>query len=267
MAASTPWKVVWITGASTGIGRELALRLAAGGAVVAVSARSADKLGQMAALNGNIRAFPLDVEDPEAATATVARIERELGPIDLAVLNAGIWRMMAVSDFSAARAKESMGINYLGVVNALEPVMKAMAERGRGHLALVSSVAGYRGLLKGAAYAPTKAALISLAESLYPHLKRHGIDLTVICPGFVETPMTAVNTFPMPFIIPVEQAVDHIHKGLAAKKYEIVFPWKMALLMKTLRILPNKMFFWIVSYAAERAQTTDDPAHKSGEAD
>ena len=265
MAVSTPWKVVWITGASTGIGRELALRLASAGAVVAVSARSADKLAEMAAINGNIRAYPLDVEDPHAATETVALIERELGPIDLAVLNAGIWRMMAVSDFSAARAKESMGINYIGVVNTLEPVMKGMAERGRGHLALVASVAGYRGLLKGAAYAPTKAALISLAESLYPHLKRHGVDMTVICPGFVETPMTAVNTFPMPFIIPVQEAVDHIHKGLAAKKYEIVFPWKMALLMKTLRILPHRVFFWIVGFAADRAQTIDDPSTKPGE--
>lgn len=264
MTASTPWKVVWITGASTGIGRELAQRLASAGAVVAVSARSADKLGQMAALSSNIRAYPLDVEDLDAVRETVARIERELGPIDLAVLNAGIWRMMAVSDFSARRAQESMGVNYIGVVNALEPVMKAMAERGRGHLAIVSSVAGYRGLLKGAAYAPTKAALISLVESLYPHLKRHGIDISVICPGFVETPMTAVNTFPMPFIIPVGEAVDHIHKGLAAKKYEIVFPWKMAVLMKTLRILPNTLFFWIVGYAAERAQTMDEPADKSG---
>ena len=262
MAASTPWKVVWVTGASTGIGQSLALRLASAGAIVAVSARSVDKLGQMAALDSNIRAYPLDVEDPAAVSATVARIERELGPIELAVLNAGIWRMMVVSDFSAARAKESMAINYLGVVNALEPVMKSMAERGRGHLAIVSSVAGYRGMMKGAAYAPTKAALISLVESLYPHLKRHGIDITVICPGFVETPMTAVNTFPMPFLIPVEEAVDRIHEGLAAKKYEIVFPWKMAVLMKTLRILPHKMFFWIVGYAANRAQTIDEPGQK-----
>ena len=265
MAVKTPWKVVWITGASTGIGRALALRLATAGAIVAVSARSADKLAEMAALNVNIRVYPLDVEDASAATQVVNRIERDLGPIDLAVLNAGIWRMMAVSDFSAARAKESMGINYIGVVNALEPVMKAMAERGRGHLALVASVAGYRGLLKGAAYSPTKAALISLAESLYPHLLRHGVDITVICPGFVETPMTAVNTFPMPFIIPVEEAVDHIHKGLSARKYEIVFPWKMALLMKTLRIMPNKMFFALVNYAAQRAQTADGSADTSAQ--
>lgn len=257
MAANTPWKTVWITGASTGIGREIALRLAAAGVVVAVSARSADKLSELSKLNGNVKSYPLDVNDEAAVKETCAKIERELGPIDLAILNAGIWQMMAVSDFSAARAKESMGVNYFGVVNALEPVMKAMVARGRGQIGIVSSVAGYRGLLKGAAYAPSKAALISLTESLYPHAKRRGVDLTIICPGFVETPMTSVNTFPMPFIVPVDQAVTTIINGLARKKYEIVFPWKMALLMKTMRILPHRVFFAIVSYAAERAKTAD----------
>lgn len=263
MAGNTPWKVVWITGASTGIGRELSLRLARDGAVVAVSARSAGKLGELASEHSNIRAYPLDVEDAAAVAATAARIERELGPLDLAVLNAGIWQMMAVSDFSAERAKQSMGVNYFGVVNALEPVMRAMVERGRGHIAMVSSVAGYRGLMKGAAYAPTKAALISLAESLNPHLTHRGVKLTIICPGFVETPMTSVNTFPMPFIVPVSVAAEKIHKGLARGKYEIVFPWRMMLLMKTLRIIPNWLFFRLVNYGAQRAQTLDvEPMQK-----
>lgn len=256
---STPWKLVWITGASTGIGRELALRLANGGATVAVSARSADKLTALENEHSRIRAYPLDVEDPEAAKATVEKIERELGPIDLAVLNAGIWQMMAVSDFSAERAKHSMGVNYFGVVNALEPLIASMKARSAGHIALVSSVAGYRGLLRGAAYAPTKAALNSLAESLYPHLGRYGVKLTLICPGFVETPMTAENTFPMPFIVPVSEAAGKIHAGLARGKYEIVFPWKMMLMMKTLRVLPNWAFFWLVNYGAQRAQTLDGP--------
>lgn len=257
MALNSPWKTVWITGASTGIGRELALRLAQAGATVAVSARSADKLAELNQLNSNIKSYPLDVEDEAACKETAARIERDLGPIDLAVLNAGIWRMMAVSDFSAARAKESMGVNYYGVINALDPVLKAMAVRGRGQIGIVSSVAGYRGLLKGAAYAPTKAALISLTESLYPHALRRGINFSIICPGFIETPMTATNTFPMPFIIPVEQAVTTIVKGLARKKYEIVFPWKIALLMKTMRILPHRVFFALIAFAADRAQTMD----------
>jgi short-subunit dehydrogenase len=256
---STPWKLVWITGASTGIGRELALRLANGGAIVAVSARSADKLAALEKEHPRIRAYRLDVEDAQAAKATVEKIESDLGPIELAVLNAGIWQMMAVSDFSAERARQSMGVNYFGVVNALEPVIQKMVARRSGHVALVSSVAGYRGLLRGAAYAPTKAALNSLAESLYPHLARYGVKLTLICPGFVETPMTAENKFPMPFIVPLSQAIDKIHAGLARGKYEIVFPWKMMLLMKTLRALPNWAFFRLVNYGAQRAQTLDGP--------
>jgi NAD(P)-dependent dehydrogenase (short-subunit alcohol dehydrogenase family) len=262
---SCPWSSVWITGASTGIGRELALRLAAMGAVVAVSARSVDKLNELAALSPNIKAYPLDVEDESAVKDTAERIGRDLGPIDLAVLNAGIWRMMSVSDFSAQRAKQSMGVNYFGVINALEPVMKAMAARGQGQIGIVSSVAGYRGVMRGAAYAPTKAALISLVESLNPHALRHGVRLTIICPGFIETPMTAPNTFPMPFIIPVDEAVTKIVNGLRKKKYEIVFPWKMALLMKTLRILPNRLFFALVTHAGDRAQTLDTGVIDSGD--
>jgi short-subunit dehydrogenase len=251
------WNVVWITGASTGIGRELALFLARAGVTVAASARSEDKLAELEGLNANIKSYPLDVSDAARVTSLHAQIEQDLGPIDLAVLNAGIWQQMIVSDYSADRAKASMDVNYNGVVNALEPVMRTMVSRARGHIAIVASVAGYRGLMKGAAYAPTKAALIALCESLYPHLKRKGVSLTVISPGFVKTPMTDVNTFPMPFIIAVEDAAKIIATGLDRNKYEIVFPWRMALLMKTLRIMPNRLFFWVVGRAAERAGTGD----------
>lgn len=260
--AAGPWKVVWITGASSGIGRELALRLADAGATVAASARSGEALAELAKLNPNIHAYPLDVTDKVAAAETANKVAGDLGPIDLAVLNAGIWRGMVVSDFSAERAKQSWDVNYMGVVNTLDPVMKMMVARGQGQIGIVSSVAGYRGMLKGAAYAPTKAALISLSESLYPHLKMRGVDLTVICPGFIETPMTAGNTFPMPFIVPLDEAVTKIVKGLQRKAYEIAFPWKMVFLMKGLRALPHRVFFAIVNYAMVRAQTTDPAAPK-----
>lgn len=256
---SMPWKTVWITGASSGIGRELALRLAGDNCIVAVSARSVDKLAEMARLHPNIKPYPADVEDAAAMANAFASIERDLGPIDLAVLNAGIWQQMIVSDFSAERAKHSMSVNYNGVLHALEPAMAAFVARGRGHLALVSSVAGYRGLMKGAAYCPTKSALIALAEALYPHLKRKGVDLTLICPGYVKTPMTDANAFPMPFLIPVEQAIDTIVAGLSRRKYEIVFPWRMALLMKTLRIIPNWAFFYLVNIGINKAGTGEDP--------
>lgn len=256
---ASPWKTVWITGASSGIGRELALRLAREGSIVAVSARSADKLAEMASLHANIKPYPLDVENAEAVKQTFTAIERELGPLDLAILNAGIWDQMVVNDFSAERAKHSMSVNYFGVLHGLEPAMAAFVARGRGHLALVSSVAGYRGLMKGAAYCPTKSALNSLSEALYPHLLRKGVNLTVICPGYVKTPMTDVNTFPMPFIIPVEEAVEIIISGLKRKKYEIVFPWKMMLLMKTLRAMPHRLFFYLVNIGINRAGTGDEP--------
>lgn len=255
MGATRPWTNVWITGASSGIGSELAQQLAASGVTVAASARSADKLADLNRRNSLIKPYPLDVLDAEASVATFAAIERDLGPVDLVILNAGIWDPMIVSDFSATRGKQSLSVNYFGVLHALEPSMRAFAERGRGHIALVSSVAGYRGLMKGAAYCPTKAALNSLAEALYPHLQRKGVTLTVICPGYVKTPMTDVNTFPMPFMVPVEQAVKTIISGLARRKYEIVFPWQMALMMKTLRILPNALFFRLVGLGINRAGT------------
>lgn len=255
-----PWKTVWITGASSGIGRELALHLASEGIIVAVSARSAEKLAELQRASANIRVYPLDVEDGAACVAAFTAIERDLGPVDLAIFNAGIWDQMVVSDFSAERAKHSMSVNYFGVLHALEPAMAAFVARGRGHLALMSSVAGYRGLMKGAAYCPSKSAMNALSEALYPHLKRKGVDLTVICPGYVKTPMTDVNTFPMPFIIPVEQAVDIILAGLKRKKYEIVFPWKMMLLMKALRAMPNRLFFYLINIGINKAGTGDSPS-------
>ena len=239
------WSVVWITGASSGIGRELALRLARDGAKVAVSARAADKLAELAVANPLIRAFPLDVTDTSATEATVAAIEAALGPIDLAVLNAGIWDAMGARDFTAARAEASLRVNYLGLANGVEALAKRFIARKSGHLALVSSVAGYRGMPQAAAYAPGKAAVISLAEVLKPDLERSGVTLSVINPGFVDTPMTAVNKFPMPFIVPVDKAVDRIVAGLDKRKFEIAFPWQLVALLKVMRVLPYPLYFWV----------------------
>ena len=244
-SAATPWSVVWITGASTGIGRELALRLARDGARVAISARSADKLTEVAALSSNIRAFPCDVTVPAAVAKTLESIEADLGALDLAVLNAGVWHPMGGADYDLAKATESMTVNYFGVINALAPVMKGMAARGAGQIAIIASVAGYRGLPKAAAYGPTKAALINLAETLYPEMRAKGVKITIVNPGFVESPMTAINDFPMPFIVTSEDAAARIHTGLTRDKFEVVFPRRMAILMKLLRIIRYKQFFRI----------------------
>ncbi|KAB2911944.1 MAG: SDR family NAD(P)-dependent oxidoreductase [Hyphomicrobiaceae bacterium] len=241
---ATPWRTAWITGASTGIGRELALALAGSGVKVAASARTADRLAELAQIAPGVAPLPLDVADRAAMAQAARGIAGTLGPIDLAIFNAGIWEPMSSRNFSSATAGRSMAINYMGVVNGIEAVLPGMIERGSGHIAMVASVAGYRGLPPTAAYGPTKAAVINLAETLRDDFAARGITVTVICPGYVETPMTARNKFPMPFIIPAEDAARRIIRGLAKRKFEIAFPWQLVALMKLGRILPYPLFFW-----------------------
>ena len=236
------WRTAWITGASTGIGREIALLLAAQGVRVAVSARGAEKLGELVRVSPNIMPVPVDVTDVTAVRQAHDRIRAELGPIDLAVLNAGVWDPMGAEGYDALRAAQSMSVNYFGIANALEPLLAEMIARRAGHLALVASVAGYRGLPKAAAYAPSKAAVISLAEPLRLDLARHDVKVSLINPGFVETPMTSVNTFPMPFMITAPDAAQRIVRGLERGNFEIVFPWQLTGMLKLLRILPYPLY-------------------------
>ena len=244
---TAPWKTVWITGGGTGIGREVALQLASAGCQVAVSARTAATLDALASLHANIHAFPLDVTDAAATRAAVDAIEAKLGAIDLAILNAGTWDPMGASDYTADRAAQSMLVNYGGITNGVEALIPRFTGRKAGHLALVASVAGYRGLAQAAAYAPSKAAVISLAEVLQPDLARSGVTVSVINPGFVATPMTSVNKFPMPFIMEPVDAARAIVRGLEKRKFEIAFPWQMVAMMKLLRVLPYGAFFWLSS--------------------
>lgn len=239
---ATAWKTAWVTGASSGIGRELALKLADRGVKVAVSARSADKLDELSRINSNITPIPLDVTSREAVNDAVANLVDKFGHLDLVVLNAGVWQPIAATKFDAGAASNSMAVNYLGVANVLEPLIPRMVARGQGQLALVASVAGYRGLPKAAVYAPTKAAVISLAEVLRVELAPHGVEVSLVNPGFVETPMTAVNEFPMPFILKPDDAAERIIRGLAKGKFEVAFPWQLVTIMKLLRVMPNALF-------------------------
>ncbi len=244
--ASLPWKVAWITGASSGIGRELALLLARSGVRVAATARSAEKLAELGALQSGVLAFPADVTDRTALAAAVARIERELGPIDLAILNAGTWEPVTLDTFEPAIFERTMNVNFLGVVGSLAPVLPGMRARRAGQVAIVASVAGYRGLPKAGAYGSSKAALISLAESLKPELERAGIGLSVVNPGFVATALTARNDFPMPFMIKPEDAARRIIRGLVRGRFEIAFPWQLVAILKLARLLPTSLFFALI---------------------
>jgi NAD(P)-dependent dehydrogenase (short-subunit alcohol dehydrogenase family) len=247
---------IWITGASSGIGRALALRLARDGHEIAASARSADQLERLSeesrATEGRIHPYPLDVGDAAAAAAAVGEIERELGGIDSAVLAAGAYELVGESGFDAAVLARVVGINLLGTGNCLEPLLKAMVQRRRGRVAIMASVAGYRGLPTAAYYGASKAALINLAESLKLDLDPYGVRVQLIDPGFVETPMTARNPFPMPFLLPVEEAAERLARGLASSRFEVTFPRRFTWQLKLLRCLPYALYFPLVARATRK---------------
>ena len=240
------WKTVWITGASSGIGYELAQKVAAETDFVAISARSEAKLSKLASSLPQVHTFGLDVTDETACRQCVEQIEQRSGPIDLAVLNAGLWELMEATHFDLAKAKQALDVNYAGVLNCLDAILPSMLQRGSGHIAIVASVAGYRGLPRSIAYGPTKAALINLAEILNCELAGKGITVSVVNPGFVDTPMTRENPFPMPGIIPAERAAQELLQGLRHRTYEIVFPRGFVWAMKLLRLLPNALYFALV---------------------
>jgi short-subunit dehydrogenase len=248
--------VIWITGASSGIGRALALRLADGGHRVAASARTADALAELGAETradgGAIRPYPLDVIDRPAVAAVVAAIERDLGPIEVAVLAAGTHQPVSAEAFKADGLARLVAINVVGVGNCLEPLLQRMIARRQGRIAVVSSVAGYRGLPTSAYYGATKAALINLAESLKFDLDRHGVTMQLINPGFVRTPLTDKNEFAMPFLIEAEAAAERIAKGLKSSSFEITFPRRFTYLLKLLRCLPYRLYFPLVARATRK---------------
>ena len=245
--APLPWKTVWVIGASSGIGEEFARLLDGHGVRIAVSARSAGKLREMQAASKALAAHPLDVTDAEAVARTADAIEAQDGPIDLAVLSAGTWRPVQIPDgLTPEPFRASMDVNFMGVVNVMAALVPRMMARGQGHIAVVASVIGYRGLPQAAAYGPTKAALINLVESIRPELERAGVRISLINPGFVDTPLTDGNKFPMPFLMPASAAAQRMLGGLVSEQYEILFPRRFAYGMKLLRLLPNSVFFWVV---------------------
>ena len=240
-------RLAWVTGAGRGIGRALARRLANDGWIVCASARTVEDLKSLIleCPDGSVRQYVLDVSDEMATRAVLRNIQTDLGVPDLAVLNAGTHIPVMASDLSVEPFRQLIETNYMGTVYGLLGVIEIMRQIGKGHIAVVSSLAGYRGLPSAAAYGPSKAALISMCEALRPELETFGIKLQLINPGFVETPLTNKNKFEMPFIIPVEKAVDYMVSGLNSDRFEIAFPISFVIIMKLLRILPSSLFFAI----------------------
>jgi short-subunit dehydrogenase len=239
-------KIAWITGASSGIGRALAERLAHDGYTVAISARNSDALSEIArSAPEQIKPFPLDVTDKAAVRSVAKMIGDSLGPLDVAIFAAGSYTRDYASDFDSDRTREMFELNVLGTARCLEVVMPSMMARRHGHIAVVASVSAYVGLPGAASYSATKAALNAMCEALCPELQSHGVRMSVINPGFVDTPLTQKNDFPMPFLVSVQQAADSIADGLATGRFEIIFPWRMALAIRLLHALPHRLRFSI----------------------
>jgi len=236
----------FITGASSGIGAALARKCLADGHSVTALARRADRLAALGDGHDRFLAASCDVTDAAALATSIAESIAKLGPVDCAVLNAGMYVPQDTRSIDPSVYARHMDVNYMGVVNALPGLVESMLARGSGQIAIVSSVAGWRGLPRAAAYGPTKAALISLAESMTFDLAPRGIDIKIICPGFVDTESTAVNDYEMPGLISADTAADEILAGLRTDRFMIKFPRKFARSMNMLRWLPDRTFFRLV---------------------
>lgn len=243
----TEKKIAWVTGASTGIGAETALCLARAGWRVAVTARSAEKLEALAKTSG-ITAFPGDITDAAGMAACVTAIEKEIGPIDLALLNAGTYYPDTLENFSIDQFKKQYEVNVFGTVNCLGPVLEKFKSRNKGHLAIVASIAGYRGLPRSISYGSSKAALINMTEALAAECAGTGIKVQIINPGFIKTPLTDKNDFYMPMLMDADKAAAALVRGLNSDRLEIIFPVSFALITKIMgKILPGRLYIKTVS--------------------
>lgn len=239
---------IWLVGASSGIGAALAEELQRRGAIVAISARRAEQLEEVS--GGRMVTVPLDVTDRRACWAAAERVRTAIGGIDTVIWCAGYWHTYTATDWQADEFVTHVEVNLLGLNNVIAATLPQMVSRRSGHLVGIASVAGYRGLSGGEAYAATKAAQINLLESMRASLSTKDVRVTTVCPGFVRTDMTETNSFPMPFIIEPEEAATEIADGLEGGKVEIVFPRRMAVTMKVARVLPVRLWAAITARVA-----------------
>ena len=240
-------KVIWITGASSGIGKALAIKFAENGWVVAASARRENLLNELKKINQNIFPFPLDVTEVDACKLVAKDIIKQFNNIDICVFGTGMHDPKSEKKFNLDKIREIMEVNYFGTMNSINSIYDYFSEKKNGQISIISSVAGYRGLPAAGGYCASKSALTSFAESLHFEMKRVNVRVSLISPGFIKTPMTDQNDFPMPMIKSPEFAAEQIYIGLIKNKgFEIHFPKAFTFIMKTLRILPSSWYFKIV---------------------
>ena len=240
-------KVIWITGASSGIGRALAVRFAKEGWIVAASARRENLLQELNQENKNIHPFPLDVTNVEQCKTVFKNIIEKFKDIEICVFGTGIHDPKSEKKFNLEKIRKIMEVNYFGTMNSINSVYDYYNNKKDGQISIISSVAGYRGLPAAGAYCASKSALTSFAESLNFEMKRKNVRVSLISPGFIKTPMTDQNDFPMPMIKSPEFAAEQIYIGLVKKKvFEIHFPKAFTFFLKFLRILPSSIYLRFV---------------------
>jgi short-subunit dehydrogenase len=240
-------KTIWITGASSGIGKALAIKFSKEGWSVAISARREKLLDEIAESYNNIYPFPLDVTDSEKCKFTFENIKKKVGDINISVFCTGIHDPKSEKKLNIEKIRKIMEVNFFGTVNSINSVYDYYKEKKSGHISIVSSVAAYRGLPAAGAYCASKSALSSFTESLFFDLKRFNVRVSLVSPGFIKTPMTDQNDFPMPMIKSPEFAAEQMFKGLTQKKaFEIHFPVAFTSMMKVLKIIPNGLYFKVV---------------------
>ena len=245
-------KKIWITGASSGIGKAVAEKFAAEGWMVAASARRQEILNKMAE-NQNIFAYPLDVTQKENVTKTFNNIIEDFKNVDICLFCSGTYDPKLEQEINIEQNKFVMETNYFGVLNCIKAVETYFKNKKSGQISIVSSVAAYRGLPNSSGYGPSKAALTNLTESIYFDFKKHNVKISLVSPGFIKTPLTDKNEFPMPFIRSSEFAANKIFQGLTKKNiFEIHFPLGLTLTLKFLRILPYMIYLFLVDKFVKR---------------
>jgi len=247
-------KVVLLTGASSGIGKELSLQLAQKGAKLGLLARRQDILdslvGQAEAIGSKAMALPVDVRDAAAVRAAADRVRLELGPVDVMIANAGIGTASHATQLKPEQVGDVININLIGAANSVAAVLPEMQTRDAGHLVAISSLSAYRGLPKSAAYCASKAGLSSFFESVRVDLRPTRIKVTIIHPGFIRTPLTAGREKKMPFLMEVDEACRKIIGAIESEKKSYAFPWQLASVVRAGMIMPNFMYDWIAAHSS-----------------
>lgn len=245
-------KKIWITGASSGIGKAVAEKFAHEGWKVAVSARRKEILDNMAQ-EPNIKSFPLDVTKRDQIENVFKNILNDFGELDLCLFSSGTYEPKDEQSIDPDKIKNVININFLGVIDCVKTVEGYFKNKKSGHISIVSSIAGYRGLPNSSGYGPSKAALTNFSESIYFDFKKFGVRVSIVSPGFIKTPLTDKNEFPMPFLKTPQYAAEKIFNGLIkSNAFEIHFPKGLTLILKLLRILPYKLYLFLVDKLVKR---------------